>query len=148
MFWGEHAIAVDDKGRIALPTQYREALKSLCGLQVVVTYNPFDTQCLWLYPKPDWERVAMEVVNWGEGEESERLVRSRFLGGAHTLTLDSAGRITLPPTGRQTAGIDRVAMLLGIGQKFEIWSEDTHRARLQQPISSAAMTPELRRMRF
>lgn len=148
VFWGEHAIAVDDKGRIALPTQYRDALKSLCGLQVVVTYNPFDTQCLWLYPKPDWERVAMEMVKWGEGEESERYVRSRFLGGAHALTLDAAGRITLPATARQTAGIERVAMLLGIGQKFEIWSEATHRARLQQPIASATMTPELRRMRF
>jgi MraZ protein len=148
VFWGEHAISVDEKGRIALPTQYREALKTLCDQHVVVTYNPFDTQCLWLYPKPDWERVAMQMVNWGEGEESERYVRSRFLGGAHALTLDAAGRITLPATSRQTAGIDRQAMLLGIGQKFEIWSEATHRARLQQPIPTAAMTPELRRMRF
>lgn len=148
VFWGEHAISVDDKGRIALPTQYRDALKSLCEQQVVITYNPFDTQCLWLYPKPDWERVAMEMVNWGEGEESERYVRSRFLGGAHSLALDAAGRITLPATSRLTAGIERQAMLLGIGQKFEIWSEATHRARLQQPIATAAMTPELRRMRF
>jgi len=148
VFWGEHAISVDEKGRIALPTQYRDSLKSLCDLQVVVTYNPFDTQCLWLYPKQDWERVAMEMVSWGEGEESERSVRSRFLGGAHALTVDAVGRITLPATSRQTTGIERQAMLLGIGQKFEIWSEASHRARLQKPIATSAMTPELRRMKF
>ena len=50
MFQGETAITVDDKGRLAIPTAYRELVAGACANRLVITYNPFESGCLWLFP--------------------------------------------------------------------------------------------------
>ena len=67
MFQGETAITVDDKGRLAVPTAYRDLVARECGNRLVITYNPFEAGCLWLYAATAWERVraeAGEIPNW------------------------------------------------------------------------------------
>ena len=61
MFQGETAITIDDKGRLAIPTGYREAVARECGNRLVIAYNPFESGCLYLYPQHEWERVRDEV---------------------------------------------------------------------------------------
>ena len=58
MFQGETAITIDDKGRLAIPTSYRDLVARECGNRLVITYNPFEHGCLYLYPQPIWERCA------------------------------------------------------------------------------------------
>ena len=60
MFQGETAITLDDKGRIAIPAAHRD-LVSKSGNRLVVTYNPFEHGCLWIFPEKEWERVRDEV---------------------------------------------------------------------------------------
>ena len=61
MFQGETAITIDDKGRLAIPTSYRDQVARECGNHLVLTYNPFDAGCLYLYPQAVWERVRDQV---------------------------------------------------------------------------------------
>ena len=61
MFQGETAITIDDKGRMAVPTAYRDVIAGACGGRLVFTYNPFESGSLYLYPQPVWERVRDQV---------------------------------------------------------------------------------------
>ena len=57
MFQGETAITIDDKGRLAIPIAYRDLVARACGNRLVVTYNPYESGCLWLFPQAGWETV-------------------------------------------------------------------------------------------
>ena len=61
MFQGETAITIDDKGRLAIPTSYRDVIARECGNRLVFTYNPFESGCLYLYPQATWEKVRDQV---------------------------------------------------------------------------------------
>ena len=61
MFQGENAITIDDKGRLAIPTSYRDLVADVGGNRLVVTYNPFESGSLYLYPESVWERVRDQV---------------------------------------------------------------------------------------
>ena len=61
MFQGETAITVDDKGRVAIPTAYRDQVARECGNRLVIAYNPFEAGSLYLYPQHEWERVRDSI---------------------------------------------------------------------------------------
>ena len=62
MFFGETAINLDAKGRLAIPVRYRPLVDEQCGGRLVLTYSAFDAGALWLYPESEWERVRDEVM--------------------------------------------------------------------------------------
>lgn len=148
MFYGESTIAIDDKGRLALPSLYREQLSALCGNRLVITYNPFERECLWLFPLPEWERMRDQVMQLSSFNTAHRDLQRKLVGAAARVELDGNGRILLPQTARQTAGLQRQAVLLGIGAKFELWSEAAQRARLELPIDDKDITDDMRQLRF
>jgi len=124
MFFGESAINLDAKGRLAVPTRYREELAAACGNRLVLTYSAFDAGCLWLYPHPEWERVREQVMGLSTFNASHRSLQRRLVGSATELELDGNSRILLPVTLRQVAGLEKRAVFMGMGQRFEIWNED------------------------
>lgn len=124
MFFGETAINLDAKGRMALPTRYRDDLKSDCDNQLVLTYSAFDAGCLWLYPRPEWERVREQVMGLSTFNSSHRSLQRRLVGSATQLEPDGNSRVLLPVTLRQVAGLEKRVVLMGMGQRFEIWNED------------------------
>lgn len=124
MFFGETAINLDAKGRLAVPTRYREDLEAACGNRLVLTYSAFDAGCLWLYPQPEWERVREQVMALSTFNASHRSLQRRLVGSATQLELDGNSRILLPQTLRQVAGLDKRAVFMGMGQRFEIWNEE------------------------
>lgn len=148
MFYGESTVAVDDKGRMAIPTSYRERLLALCGNQLVVTYNPFECECLWLFPLPEWERIRDQVMQLSSFNTAHRDLQRKLVGAAARVEPDGNGRILLPQTARQAAGLQKQAVLLGIGAKFELWSESAQRARLELPITEADISDDMRQLRF
>ncbi len=136
MFQGETAITVDDKGRMAVPTAHRD-LVARAGNRLVLTYNPFDAGCLWLYAEQEWERVRDEVMAKPNTQRVVRTLQQKLVGSAAHLELDGNGRISLPPSHRSAVGIEKKAVLMGMGDKFELWSEQAHRALIQQTLSDA-----------
>ncbi|KGQ18881.1 Cell division protein MraZ [Lysobacter dokdonensis DS-58] len=135
MFQGETAITIDDKGRLAIPTSYRDVVARECGNQLVVTYNPFDAGCLYLYPMPAWERVRDQVNALPRTKSVSRNLQLKLVGAATFVEPDASGRISLPASHRNATGLEKKAVLLGMGDKFELWSEQSHLAQIRQTLS-------------
>ena len=148
MFYGESTVAIDDKGRLAIPTSYREQLSVLCANRLVVTYNPFERECLWLFPLPEWERMRDQVMQLSSFNTAHRDLQRKLVGAAARIELDNNGRILLPHTARQVAALQKQGVLLGIGAKFELWSEAAQRARLELPIDEKDISDDMRQLRF
>lgn len=148
MFQGETAISVDDKGRLAIPTMYRELVAGACANRLVVTYNPFEHGCLWLFPHAEWEQVRDQVNVLPSVKAAHRNLQMKLVGAASVVEPDSAARILLPASQRSTAGIEKKAVLLGMGNKFELWSEQAHLAKIRQTLGEDDITHEMADLRL
>jgi MraZ protein len=148
VFQGETAITVDDKGRLAVPTAYRDVVARECGNRLVLTYSPFDAGCLWIYPQAAWEKVKESVMARPNMKASVRLLQQKLVGSAAFLEPDGNARVTIPPSHRSAVGIEKKAVLLGMGDKFELWSEQAHRAQIQQTLSDVDLSDELLDLRL
>lgn len=141
MFFGETAINLDAKGRLAIPIRYRDAIQEQCGGRMVLTYSAFDSGALWLYPEQEWERVRDEVTSLSTFNPGHRSLQRRLVGSAAAVEPDGTGRILLPATLRQVAGLEKRAVLLGMGSRFEIWNEailNQKRVEEERSLSEAA----------
>nr|WP_256489011.1 division/cell wall cluster transcriptional repressor MraZ [Dyella lutea] len=148
VFQGETAISVDDKGRLAIPTMYRELVAGACANRLVVTYNPFEHGCLWLFPHAQWEQVRDQVNALPSVKAAHRNLQMKLVGAAAVVEPDSAARILLPASQRSTAGIEKKAVLLGMGNKFELWSEQAHLAKIRQTLGEDDITHEMADLRL
>ena len=143
MFLGETAITIDDKGRLAVPTAYRDAVVRECGNRLVITYNPFEAGSLYLYPYAAWERLREQVNRLSKVKKVNRNLQLKLVGAACVVELDGSGRVSIPASHRAAVGIEKKAVLLGMGDKFELWSEQAHHAQIQQTISDDDLSDEL-----
>lgn len=143
MFQGETAITIDDKGRLAIPTAYREIVARDCGNRLVITYNPFESGCLYLYPQPVWERVRDQVNALPRTKKNSRLLQLKLVGAAAFAEPDGSGRISIPASQRGAVGIEKKAVLLGMGDKFELWSEQAHHEQIRQTLGDADLGEDL-----
>jgi MraZ protein len=137
MFQGETAITIDDKGRLAIPTSYRDLVAGACGNRLVITYNPFDSGCLYLYPHAVWEKVRDQVNALPRTKSISRQMQLKLVGAATFVEPDGSGRISIPASHRSACAIEKKAVLLGMGDKFELWSEQAHHAQIRQTLSDA-----------
>lgn len=143
MFQGETAITIDDKGRLAIPTSFRDVVARECGNRLVVTYNPFEAGSLYLYPQPVWERVRDQVNALPRTKSNSRSLQLKLVGAATFVEPDASGRISIPSTHRNAVGIEKRAVLLGMGDKFELWSEQAHHAQIRQTLGDADLGEDL-----
>jgi MraZ protein len=143
MFQGETAITIDDKGRLAIPTAYRDLVARACGNRLVITYNPFEAGCLYLYPQPVWETVRDQVNALPRIKKNTRLLQLKLVGAAAFAEPDGSGRISIPASQRSAVGIEKKAVLLGMGDKFELWSEQAHHAQIRQTLGDADLGEDL-----
>lgn len=148
MFQGETAITVDDKGRMAIPTAYREAVVQACGNRLVITYNPFESGCLWIFPQEEWEKVRDQVNALPSVKAVHRALQMKLVGAAAQVEPDGASRILLPGSQRNSAGIEKRAVLLGMGNKFELWSEQAHLAKIRQTIGEDEISEDMSDLRL
>ena len=143
MFQGETAITIDDKGRMAVPTAFRDVIAREHGNRLVATYNPFEAGSLWIYPHGVWEPVRDHVNRLPKAKAANRLMQFKLVGAATLLELDGNGRITLPRSMRDALEIERKAVLVGMGDKFELWSEKAHTAQVRAVLSDGDLTDDL-----
>ena len=122
-FRGINNIAVDAKGRMAMPARYRERLLEACGGRLIVTVD--QDHCLLVYPLPEWEIIETKLNELPSLNKTARLLQRLLIGHATELEMDAQGRILLPAMLRDFAGITKKAILIGQGKKLEIWDEDT-----------------------
>jgi len=148
VFQGETAITVDDKGRLTIPTAYREQVANECANRLVITYNPFESGSLWLFPQSEWEQVRDQVNALSKVKMAHRDMQMKLVGAAAQVEPDNAARILLPASQRAAAGIEKKAVLLGMGNKFELWSEQAHLAKIRQTIGEDQVSDEMAELRL
>ena len=123
MFQGSHAINLDAKGRMAVPAKYRDELVSACGGRIVMTAHTQD-RCVLVYPEAEWETIVPKIEALSSFNKASLRAQRLLIGYATTLELDGNGRVLVPPTLRDYAGLEKKLMLVGLGKKFELWSEE------------------------
>ncbi|MFW1677559.1 division/cell wall cluster transcriptional repressor MraZ [Pontibacter sp. JAM-7] len=123
MFRGVNQINLDAKGRMAVPSRYRDRLVDCCGGQLVATIDT-EERCLLLYPLPEWEEIQEKIESLPSFNPAARRIQRLLIGHATDLDLDGSSRVLLPAPLREYAELDKKVVLLGQGQKFEIWSEE------------------------
>jgi MraZ protein len=121
MFRGATKITLDDKGRMVMPTRYREQIHELSQGKLVVTVDK--DQCLLIYPLPEWEQIERKLMSLPSLDAIARRLQRLMVGHATDLPLDGHGRVLLPPELREFAKLGRYGMLIGQGNRFELWDE-------------------------
>ena len=122
MFRGRHQHSIDVKGRVSIPSKFRDVLSSK-GQQTVMVTNDLDP-CLAAFPMDEWveeERKIKALPNF----VPEALQYKRFfLSGAQECPIDRQGRILIPQSLRDYAQLDGNVLFVGMLEKFEIWSPE------------------------
>lgn len=134
MFRGVNALNLDAKGRMAMPTKYRERLKVQCNGQLVITVDP--DHCLLIFPLPEWEERERKLVNLPNLDKKTRRLQRLYIGHATECELDGQNRILLPPPLREFAALDKRVVLIGQGKKFELWDEQVWNERRDKWLAS------------
>lgn len=122
LFRGINALSIDSKGRFAMPTRYRNVLQKLSHSELVITIDT-EVRCLLLYPFAEWEILEHKIESLPSFNKAARRIQRLLIGHATELTLDSQGRVLIPPLLREYATINKNLVLLGQGKKFELWDE-------------------------
>ncbi|PWQ95783.1 division/cell wall cluster transcriptional repressor MraZ [Leucothrix pacifica] len=136
MFRGISNLNVDTKGRIAIPSRYRESIQQSASGQMVVTVDHTD-HCLLVYAMDEWINVERTLMRLPNMNRSVRNMQRLVLGHASEVELDSQGRIRLSPPLREYAGIEKASVLVGQANKFELWDEGTWLAQRDSWIAEA-----------
>ncbi|GII53933.1 transcriptional regulator MraZ [Planotetraspora thailandica] len=115
MFLGTHQPRLDDKGRLFLPAKYREELAE--GL--VITKG--QERCLYVFPVEEFQRITEALRTAPVTAKAVRDYSRVFFASASDETPDKQGRVTIPPSLRQYAGLDRDCVVIGANTRLEIW---------------------------
>lgn len=118
MFMSEYNHTVDAKGRLIMPSKFRDAL----GEEFVVSKGM--DGCLFVYANEDWNAFEQKLTSLPLINKEARQFARFFLAGAAQVELDKQGRILLPATLREFAGLDKDVVLVGVGSRIEIWSKE------------------------
>ena len=141
MFRGANKLTLDAKGRMVMPTRYRERLQELCGGKLVVTVDK--DQCLLIYPLPDWEEIERKLMRLPTLNPQARRLQRLMVGHATDLELDGHGRVLLPPKLREFGLLTRDAVLIGQGSRFELWDEARWNERQDEWLASEETAADL-----
>ena len=147
MFRGANAISLDAKGRLAMPSRYRDELVSRCAGQLIVTIDAIDP-CLCVYTLAEWELIEAKLRELASFREENRRLQRLLIGNAVDLELDASGRFLVPPRLREYAKLDKRAMLVGQLNKFQLWDEDAWNAVAEADLAAikqpGALSDDLR----
>ena len=120
-----------------MPARLREAISERGDANLVVTIDTRE-RCLLLYPLTEWEVVQARLESLSNMRRNARLVQRLLIGHATDVELDGNGRLLLPAMLRDFAGLSKKLVLLGQGNKIEIWAEDLWQKRLEEWLDERA----------
>ena len=118
MFIGEHNHTLDDKGRITIPSKFREDL----GEEFVITKG-LDS-CLFVYPKEEWTILENKLKTLPLTNKDARAFVRFFFAGASECSLDKQGRVLIPNNLRKHGSLEKDAVIIGVSTRIEIWSNE------------------------
>ncbi|WP_426146534.1 division/cell wall cluster transcriptional repressor MraZ [Polaromonas sp. DSR2-3-2] len=124
MLQGASFLALDAKGRLSVPARHRESLGADYSGRFTLTKHPHG--CLMIFPLSEWEKFRERIASLPMQAQWWKRI---FLGNAMDVEMDATGRILVSPELRKAAGISKNAVLLGMGNYFELWDAATYAAQ-------------------
>lgn len=122
MFYGEHEHTIDRKGRLIIPSRFREVMKEHYTERFVITRGL--DRCLFLFPEDEWRTQEAKFRALSFTKQEARRFNRFYFSGASELTCDRQGRVLIPPYLKEYAGIKRDVMLVGVSNRIEIWDQE------------------------
>ncbi len=133
MIIGDHRHRLDEKGRVTLPSKFRPYL----GGQLVITKGL--DRCLFIFPMSRWEELVAKLDSLPLSSRDARRARRWLIGGAHVVEPDRAGRIIIPQTLREYAGIDQEVIIAGLHTYLEIWSPEAWQEEMEKAAENEVL---------
>jgi MraZ protein len=121
MFRGSSVHTLDSKGRIIIPSRFRQVIREGGADAVMITRMD---KSLFAYELDEWGKIEEKILALAEKSDAMRRFRRFFIGGAFECTCDKQGRVLIPPTLREYAHLGKDIVLVGVLDHFEIWSKD------------------------
>jgi MraZ protein len=146
MFRGISFHTIDDKGRIIIPSRFRDLIKGGDKAGVMVTKLE---KGLLAYTPEQWSEIERRILALAEKSENIRRFRRVFIGGAFECGCDKQDRILIPPTLREYAGLEKEIVLVGVLDHFEIWSKENwelENATLEQDMQQEEVRNEIAKL--
>jgi len=146
VFRGVTQLALDAKGRLAIPGKHRAALTGSADNSertLIVTADP--SRCLLVYPRATWEPLQARLMGLSSFNVEIRGLQRLLVGHADEVEMDGTGRILVPPALRQYAGLEHHVVRVGHGNKFELWDDAKWQQETARTITFPAggLPPEL-----
>lgn len=135
MFRGRYEHSIDGKGRLSIPSRFREALARRRQKVLILTH--FDS-CVAAYPLDEWRQLEERIRKQSTLQKDIRAFLRLFYSGAMETAVDGQGRILIPPPLREKAGLAHEVMIVGVLNKIEIWSK----ARWEEFLAGSPVTFE------
>lgn len=135
-FVGEYVYSIDEKGRITIPSRLRHAFET--GIVLTVGLD----RCLWGFTREGWERFAARLDELPQGLADARTLKRFLFSQAAEGTLDRQGRVLLPENLRRFAGLDGEAVIVGVGDRIEIWAPSAWQAFKEEQVANLAAIAE------
>jgi MraZ protein len=146
MFRGSSFHTLDAKGRIIIPSRFRDVIKADGAEGVMVSRMD---NCLVAYTANEWLKIETKILSMAEKSENMRRFRRVFIGGAFECNCDKQDRILIPPSLRQYAGFEKEIVLVGVLDHFEIWSRnswDEENLNLEKDMQKEEVRNEIARL--
>ncbi|MBR0033030.1 MAG: division/cell wall cluster transcriptional repressor MraZ [Treponema sp.] len=125
---GEYKNTLDEKGRIQLPSKLRG---NLSGNVLIVTQSL--DRCLWLYTPEEWKNLSSKIMEAASPFNTQnRLVLRRLIAPAQEVEFDKSGRLSIPQSLREYAGLTKDCVILGINKYMELWDSETYEKYLSE----------------
>jgi len=137
MFRGINTITIDTKGRLAIPTRYRSALGAEEKVPLVVTIDTEET-CLLLYTATQWQIIENNLQKLPSFNAAARRIQRLLIGHASDVELDGSGRVLLPTVLRTYAQLEKDVVMIGQGNKFEVWNKELWESKREQWLAEEA----------
>ena len=134
MFQGASSLSLDAKGRLSVPTRHRDVLSALASASGQLTITKHPHGCLMVFPRPEWEKFRDRI---NALPMSAQWWKRIFLGNAMDVDVDGSGRVLVSPELRSAANITKDAVLLGMGNYFELWDKGTYDSQEAQAMREA-----------
>ncbi|MDD5450231.1 MAG: division/cell wall cluster transcriptional repressor MraZ [Candidatus Omnitrophica bacterium] len=133
MFYGEYEHSLDKKGRIIVPSKFREAAKAHYVEKFFITRGL--DKCLFIFTEDEWKNQELKFKNLSFTKKESRSFNRLFFSGTSELELDKQGRILIPKYLKDFAGIKKDIIIIGVSNRIEIWAREVWQEfyKTQQP---------------
>lgn len=132
MFKGHYVNSINDKGRLSIPSKFRDVLNGWAADYLIVTKSL--DHCLVAYSPEDWEKMEKKAAGLSMVRRADIIFKRHVMGSAEECQVDMQGRILIPSTLRDYAGLKKKCLCVGVTDRFEIWDVDTYDEYMKEAL--------------